>query len=373
MEFLIDIIVILAASLILIILMNYFRLPIIIGLLIVGMIIGPYGLNLIKNTLLIDVLAELGIILLLFILGLELNPKELSMLWGNTLIFSLCEISISFILGLISGLFLGWSFMEAFILGLILSISSTAIIGKTIMSEFKVSVSESRLIISILIVEDLFVVFLLFLMPGLILKEIKILQFLFMSLKAAILIAIIFAVNKFLIPRIIDKICHYEIEIEEVGFLLALTLCLTAAFLSKFLGFSSGLGAFLSGLFLVGKRARFIHEKLRSIKDLFIILFFVSMGMLIDFSFLKFGKTILLIILASIAGKLLGFIAAGYITGFKSKSYKMGLRMIPRGEFSFVIARTSINLGLISPMIFPITGSIVLVTSMLDSLIKRFE
>jgi Kef-type K+ transport system membrane component KefB len=67
MEFLIDIIVILAASLILIILMNYFRLPIIIGLLIVGMIIGPYGLNLIKNTLLIDVLAELGIILLLFI------------------------------------------------------------------------------------------------------------------------------------------------------------------------------------------------------------------------------------------------------------------------------------------------------------------
>jgi len=371
MEFLIDIIVILAASLILIILMNYFRLPIIIGLLIVGMIIGPYGLNLIKNTLLIDVLAELGIILLLFILGLELNPKELSMLWGNTLIFSLCEISISFILGLISGLFLGWSFMEAFILGLILSISSTAIIGKTIMSEFKVS--ESKLIISILIVEDLFVVFLLFLMPGLILKEIKILQLLFMSLKAAILIAIIFAVNKFLIPRIIDKICHYEIEIEEVGFLLALTLCLTAAFLSKFLGFSSGLGAFLSGLFLVGKRARFIHEKLRSIKDLFIILFFVSMGMLIDFSFLKFGKTILLIILASIAGKLLGFIAAGYITGFKSKSYKMGLRMIPRGEFSFVIARTSINLGLISPMIFPITGSIVLVTSMLDSLIKRFE
>jgi CPA2 family monovalent cation:H+ antiporter-2 len=293
------------------------------------------------------------------------------MLWGNTLIFSLCEISISFILGLISGLFLGWSFMEAFILGLILSISSTAIIGKTIMSEFKVS--ESKLIISILIVEDLFVVFLLFLMPGLILKEIKILQFLFMSLKAAILIAIIFAVNKFLIPRIIDKICHYEIEIEEVGFLLALTLCLTAAFLSKFLGFSSGLGAFLSGLFLVGKRARFIHEKLRSIKDLFIILFFVSMGMLIDFSFLKFGKTTLLIILASIAGKLLGFIAAGYITGFKSKSYKMGLRMIPRGEFSFVIARTSINLGLISPMIFPITGSIVLVTSMLDSLIKRFE
>ncbi len=371
MEFLIDIIVVLTASLILIILMNHFRLPIIIGLLIVGMIIGPYGLNLIKNTLLIDVLAELGIILLLFLLGLELNPKELSMLWGNTLIFSLCEISTSFILGLTSGLFLGWSFIEAFILGLILSISSTAIIGKTIMSEFKIS--ESKLIISILIVEDLFVVFLLFLMPGLVLRGIKILQFLFMSLKAAILIAIIFAVNKFLIPRIIDKICHYEIEIEEVGFLLGLTLCLTAASLSKFLGFSSGLGAFLSGLFLVGKRARFIYEKLRSIKDLFIILFFVSMGMLIDFSFLKFGKAILLIILASIAGKLLGFIVAGYIIGFKSKSYKMGLRMIPRGEFSFVIARTSINLGLTSPMIFPITGSIVLVTSILDSLIKRFE
>ena len=371
MEFLIDMVVILIASLLSVILMNRFRLPAVIGLLLAGMIVGPYGLNLIKDSLAIDVLAELGIILLLFLLGLELNPKELSALWGKTLIFALCEISSSFILGLISGLALGWSLIEAFILGSILSISSTAIIGKTIMDEFKLN--ESKLIIAILIVEDLFVVFLLFLMPGLVLKELNPMQFLFTVLKAAILIVTIFVINRFLIPRLIDKICHYDIEVEEAGFLLALTLCLTSAYFSMFLGFSSGLGAFLSGLFLMGKRAHFIHEKLRAIKDLFIVLFFISMGMLIDFSFLRFGKLIFLIILASIIGKLLGFIIAGYITGFKNKGYKMGVTMIPRGEFSFIIARTSINLGIVSSMIFPIAGAIVLITSMFGSLIKHLK
>ncbi|MBS7657968.1 MAG: cation:proton antiporter [Candidatus Bathyarchaeia archaeon] len=372
MDFLIDMVVILIASFLSIILMNRFKLSTVIGLLLTGMIVGPYGLNLVKNSLIVNVLAELGVILLLFLLGLELNPKELTVLWSKTLIFALCEIIFSFSLGLILGLSLGWKLIESFILGSILSISSTAIIGKTIMDEYKIA--ESKLIINILIIEDLFVVFLLFLMPGLVLKEIEAIQFLFMILKAAILITLIFIINKFLMPRIIDQICHYEIEIEEAGFLLALILCLTNAYFSKFLGFSPGLGAFLSGLFLVGKRAYFIREKLRTIKDLFIVIFFISMGMLIDLSFLKLGGIIILIVLISIIGKILGFIVAGYITNFlRNKSYKMGLTMIPRGEFSFVIARTSINLGIVSPTIFPIAGAIVLVTSIIESLIKRLK
>ncbi|MEM3733203.1 MAG: cation:proton antiporter, partial [Candidatus Bathyarchaeia archaeon] len=86
------------------------------------------------------------------------------------------------------------------------------------------------------------------------------------------------------------------------------------------------------------------------------------------------GGIIILIVLISIIGKILGFIVAGYITNFlRNKSYKMGLTMIPRGEFSFVIARTSINLGIVSPTIFPIAGAIVLVTSIIESLIKRLK
>ncbi|MBS7655431.1 cation:proton antiporter [Candidatus Bathyarchaeota archaeon] len=370
MEFLTDIVAILIVSLFLIILMNRFRLPTVTGLLIAGMIIGPYGVSLIKNTLLIDVLGELGVILLLFLLGLELNPKELSLLWNKTLIFALCEISASFILGFILGAALSWSFIESFILASTLSISSTAIIGKIIMDEFKLNAAESKLIISTLIAEDLFAVFLLILMPGLFLNKVNLTQFLFITLKAAILILTIFLATRFLISRVIDKICHYDIEVEEAGFLLSLTLCLTAAYLSKFLGFSPGIGAFLSGLFLLGKRARFIYEKLRLIKDLFIILFFVSMGMLIDFSFLTFGKLVFFVFLASVAGKVLGFITAGAVTGFKNKAYKMGLTMIPRGEFSFIIAKTSISLGIASSLIFPLTGAVVLITSIFGALIK---
>jgi CPA2 family monovalent cation:H+ antiporter-2 len=353
--------------------MHRSRLPTVAGLLIAGMIIGPYGFSLIKNSLLIDVLGELGVILLLFLLGLELNPKELILLWNKTLIFALCEISASFFLGFILGVALNCSFMESFILASILSISSTAIIGKIIMDEFKLNTDESKLIISTLIAEDLFAVFLLILMPGLTLNKVVFNQVLLISLKAAILILLVFLVSRLLLPRVIDKICHYDIEVEEAGFLLSLTLCLIAAYLSEFLGFSPGIGAFLSGLFLVGKRARFIYEKLHLIKDLFIILFFVSMGMLIDFSFLTFGKLIFLVFLVSVAGKLLGFIAAGYITGFKNKACKMGLTMIPRGEFSFIIAKTSISLGATSSSIFPITGAVVLATSIFGSLMRRFK
>jgi len=360
-------------SLFLIILMNRSRLPAVTGLLIAGMIIGPYGLSLIKNTSLIDVLGELGVILLLFLLGLELNPKELSLLWNKTLVFALCEISTSFILGFILGVALSWSFIESFILASILCISSTAVIGKIMIDEFKLNAAESKLIISILIAEDLFAVFLLILMPGLFLTKINLIQFLFIALKAAFLILTIFLATRFLLPRVIDKICHYDIEIEEAGFLLSLTLCLITAYLSKLSGFSPGIGAFLSGLFLVGKRARFIYEKLRLIKDLFIILFFISMGMLIDFSFLTFGKLVFLVFLASVAGKILGFIIAGAITGFKNKAYKMGLTMIPRGEFSFIIAKTSINLGIASSLIFSLTGAVVLTTSIFGALIRRLK
>ncbi|MEM3606224.1 MAG: cation:proton antiporter [Candidatus Bathyarchaeia archaeon] len=373
MEFLIDIVVILIVSLFLIILMSHSRLPTVTGLLVAGMIIGPYGFNLIKNLSLIDALGELGVILLLFLLGLELNPKELTLLWNKTLVFALCEISASFILGFVLGVALSWGFMESFILASILSISSTAIIGKIIMDEFKLNAAESKLIISTLIAEDLFAVFLLILMPGLILNKLILTQFLFITLKAAILILTIFLATRFLLPRIIDKICHYDIEIEEAGFLLSLTLCLTAAYLSKLLGFSPGIGAFLSGLFLLGKRARFIYEKLRLIKDLFIILFFISMGMLIDFSFLSFGKLIFLVFLASIAGKILGFMVAGAITSFKNKAYKIGLTMTPRGEFSFIIAKTSISLGIAPSLIFPLTGAAVLTTSIFGALVRRLK
>ncbi|HID17511.1 TPA: hypothetical protein EYP26_04375, partial [Candidatus Bathyarchaeota archaeon] len=197
-EFISEMSILLGASLGLIFLMKYLRLPTATGVLIAGMVIGPYGLGLVKNLPVINALAELGVILLLFLIGLELNPREVGPLGAKAALLAALEISVSFALGFAVGVALAWSLVDSFVLASILSISSTAIVGKTILDEFKLKLTESQLIVSTLIIEDLFVIFLLVLMPVVLAGAGSPTQLLLVALKAAALISIILPLSNFL-------------------------------------------------------------------------------------------------------------------------------------------------------------------------------
>jgi len=140
------------------------------------------------------------------------------------------------------------------------------------------------------------------------------------------------------------------------------------AILSYLLGFSAATGAFLMGLAIRGKRAKFVHDRIRPIRDLFLVIFFVSMGMLIDPSqFLNVGVVLPVIGLALI-GKYSGSYLGAIVSAERDGANDVAVGMTPRGEFSFIIAREAFCTGAARALIYPIAGTVVIATTLVSAL-----
>jgi len=368
-SFLVELGVIAGSALVFSLLAWRLRLPVALGQLIAGMIIGPFGFRLVTDMTTIQILAEIGIVLLLFIVGLELDPFRLRGLGTKVFVFSVTEISVSFFAGLAAGLILGWSIRESFVLGGVLGVSSTALVAKMLHERRGLSETWASIMMGALVVEDIIAVVILSALPQVAaggspeLSEVGL-----WIIKGMFLILLTVLVGVYLAPRIIDRISQLEVDIDEAGFLLALSLGFAMAILSSTLGFSAGTGAFLMGLVIVGKRARFVYEKIRPIRDLFLIVFFVSMGMLVDPSLLLNMRVMIPIVALALSGKYVGSYLGVLLTGQRTVASDVATRMNPRGEFSFVIAREASSTRAAQALIYPIAGSVVLATTLVTSI-----
>jgi CPA2 family monovalent cation:H+ antiporter-2 len=345
------------------------RLPAALGQLIAGMIIGPYGFKLVMSLTTIEGMAEIGIVLLLFIIGLELDPAELMAMKARVLVFSSTEITISFISGLLAGFLLGWSVRESILLAWVIGISSTALVAKMLYERGAATDSSARMMMSALIIEDIIAVIILSLLPGLatggsvVWSEMGA-----WVMRGVLLIALIFVLGVYVAPRVIDRISQLDLDLDEAGFLLSISLGFGMAVLSSVLGFSAATGAFLMGLAIRGKRARFVHDKARPIRDLFLVIFFVSMGMLVDPSqFLNVGVVLPVVGLALI-GKYFGSYLGAILSAKREGASDIAVGMTPRGEFSFIIAREAFFTGAARALIYPIAGTVVIVTTLVSAL-----
>jgi len=345
------------------------RLPAALGQLIAGMIIGPYGFKLVMSLTTIEGMAEIGIVLLLFIIGLELDPAELMAMKARVLVFSSTEITISFISGLLAGFLLGWSVRESILLAWVIGISSTALVAKILYERGAATDSSARMMMSALIIEDIIAIIILSLLPGLatggsvVWSEMGA-----WIIRGVLLIALIFVLGVYVAPRVIDRISQLDLDLDEAGFLLSISLGFGMAVLSSVLGFSAATGAFLMGLAIRGKRARFVHDKARPIRDLFLVIFFVSMGMLVDPSqFLNVGVVLPVVGLALI-GKYFGSYLGAILSAKREGASDIAVGMTPRGEFSFIIAREAFFTGAARALIYPIAGTVVIVTTLVSAL-----
>jgi CPA2 family monovalent cation:H+ antiporter-2 len=345
------------------------RLPLALGQLVAGIIIGPFGFRFVTDMTTIQILAEVGIVLLLFIVGLELDPFQLRKLGTKVLVFCVTEISVSFFAGMVAGLALGWSIPESFVLAGVVGISSTALVAKMLHERRALSETWASIMMGALVIEDIIAVIILSTLPQVAAGGSPKLPEIGLWIAKAIfliLLTVMFGVH--LAPRVIDRISQLDVDIDEAGFLLALSLGFAMAILSSALGFSAGTGAFMMGLVIVGKRARFIYEKIRPVRDLFLIVFFVSMGMLVDPSqFLNLTVVIPIVglaLLGKYAGSYLGVLLSGQRTGASD----VAIHMNPRGEFSFIIAREASSTGIARALIYPIAGTVVLATTIMTSI-----
>jgi CPA2 family monovalent cation:H+ antiporter-2 len=157
-------------------------------------------------------------------------------------------------------------------------------------------------------------------------------------------------------------------EYKETAFLLALSFGFAFAIFSSYLGFSPAVGAFLMGLMIRGRQAQFVKEKVSPIKDLFVVLFFVSMGTLINIgALLTVTLPIIAVLAVAIFGKFLGCWTGARLSGAKDEATTVGLSMLPRGEFSFIVAQEGTGLGVAAQILYPVAGLVTLISSILSS------
>jgi CPA2 family monovalent cation:H+ antiporter-2 len=370
--FLLDVGIAVAAALLVSLLFYRLGLPMIVGQLVAGMLVGPFGLGLIRDTTAIDFLATLGIILLLFVVGLELDPRKFGKVGSKVLILSTVEFLVAFSVSLLSALSAGWDLGTALFLGSVLGLSSTAIVAKLIFDRYPVHDENFTALMMVMVVEDVIAVFLLFLTPELAGGgQLHASGLLLIAAKGFSLFIASFGFGKYLGPRLINKVSQYELEIGEVAFLLALSFGFLFGVLSDYLGFSPAIGALLVGFFLPVKQSRYVREKILPLKDAFIVFFFLSMGTLIDTSSaLSVGLPVVVILAGAVLGKLVGGFFGARLAQI-GRPLLVGSILVPRGEFSLILAKTGVDAGLVGPQLYPVAGLAVLVTALASPLIDR--
>jgi CPA2 family monovalent cation:H+ antiporter-2 len=353
--------------------MKKIKFPTIIGFILIGMIAGPYGLGIVDDVELINLLAELGIIILLFVVGLEFSLQKLRKAGINAIIVGMSELSIMFFLSYVGAYSFGWSHLEALYLAGILSISSTAI-SLRIMRDLKlVKTKEFNTVITILIVEDLAAVLLLVILgnagAG---AELDVTGVGILVLQSLTFFVIALGLGIKLIPKLLEKI--HGLDIPEGPFITALALGFGLAVLAHFLGQSSAIGAFIMGMIIASsKHSESITKKVLPLRDFFGVIFFVSIGMLVNITVIPSVVWVSIpIIVLAVIGKFVGNFFGASIGGHDvTGASTIGSVMVPRGEFSFIMAKQAVDSGAVRESLYPVTMLVTLATMLCMPLLLK--
>jgi CPA2 family monovalent cation:H+ antiporter-2 len=365
-----DIVIILAVSLPIIFIFKRLHIPSIVGFLIAGMIIGPFGFKLIKGINQIEVMAEVGVILLLFTIGLEVSFSQFKKIKRFLLIAGGFQVIGTIIFGaLLFTLFIP-SINQAIFLGMLLSLSSTAIVLKLLSERGELYSPQGKISLGILIFQDLAIVPMFFLLP--LLKEDSSLSFTDVSIKLLVAfgaLATILILSKFLIPKMMYQLA--KLRMKDAFTIGTILILLGSAYLTHSLGLSFALGAFIAGLILAESD---YHSQILSdmlpLKDAFNSIFFVSVGLLlniqfvIDFPLLIIGATIAVILLKSS----IIILVVLYLKYPFRIALVTGLGLAQIGEFAFVLAQAGTGFNLISGAYY----NVFLATSIFTMILTPF-
>lgn len=380
--FLLDLGIFAAFALLFSLLFARLKISVVPAQIIAGMIAGPYVLGWVRDPVTINDLSAIGIVLLLFIIGLELDPVELRKMASKVGGIAILEVSIAFVLGFASAFYLlRADALQSAVFAMVTSITSTAIVGKVFLERRSSASPEARALIGLMILEDMVaVVFLITLSSltsnGTLLSTDSLIRIASTIAGGIALVIAGYLVATVIAPRIIDYLGAFEEEYEEIPFLFALGLGFFFAVLASAFGYSPGTGAFIIGLSIRGKRSKFLETRLRPIKDLFIVLFFISMGSLIDpVPGLIIGLPLIGVMLLVVLGKFVGGVASAMVflrTRTSRNAFIFGSWLVPRGEFSFVIGQVALSLGVIDTSFFSLIGLVVLVTAVVGPVMQKF-
>jgi CPA2 family monovalent cation:H+ antiporter-2 len=371
----------------------FFKIKQPLGYLFAGMLIGPLsplwawilpdggpssdiigGVGILSDIDALNLFAEIGVILLLFVIGIEFPYAKIKSI-GRVAI-GVGTIGLLSTLGAVfySATALGLNFMDALFISAALSISSTAIIVKIFEEMGKIKKESSILVLGILIVEDVIAVILISSLQSIALVgSVSIESVLVVVLVAAGLIVGTFTLGTRIVPPLIDRVAASEHR--EILLLSVLGVCFGYALLANIVGLSVAIGAFLAGVLVAESKSAEVAKILSSpIKDMFVAIFFISVGALMDVSQLENYIFIAIALIAVATGMKFGgnMIGNFLFRQKRGKSLRSAFALAaPRGEFSIVIVKTGVDIGAVSAFLFPLIGVISIVTAFLSPFLVK--
>jgi CPA2 family monovalent cation:H+ antiporter-2 len=362
-----DLALILCSAAITTLLFKWLKQPVVLGYIIAGLLVGPNFsiFPTIGDIEGIRIWAEIGVIFLLFSLGLEFSFKKMVNIGGNAAITGVFEVACMIGIGYLTGTMLGWPTMDSVFLGGIMAISSTTIIIRAF-DELNVRNRKfAGAVLGVLVIEDLVAVLLLVLLSTMAVhQEVEGSELLFAFGKLMFFLCLWFLAGIFLLPSLLRA--GKKLMSDENVLILSLALCFLMVILATKVGFSAPLGAFIMGSILAETtQAEKIEKLVKSVKNLFGAVFFVSVGMLIDPKLLmNYGGPVVIITLLVIFGKTIFVTLGSLLAGQPLKqAIQSGMSLSQIGEFSFIIATLGLSLHVTSDYLYPIAVGVSVITT----------
>ncbi|MGR3317951.1 MAG: cation:proton antiporter [Candidatus Anammoxibacter sp.] len=367
MALIIDIVIIISASFLFGIFAHKLKQSVIIAYIMVGILVGPNGLGLINKVGEVNSLAEIGVALLMFVIGVEFKFSKIGRIWKIIIFGGIFQIL--FMIGFVYAIskWTGFSTFDAILLGMVGAISSTMIVVKILTEKREMDLLHSRIMVGLLIIQDLAVVIMIFFIINFDkIAEGNTLDFLKVLGISVAAVAGIVVVGRKLLPKVMYLIV--KMKSKEMFLLSIFSFAIGISVTTHLLGLSIALGAFIVGFMLSEAEYNLeISAQIRPLKDIFIVIFFVSVGLFIDpMIILNDVPMVLFIVTLIMFGKFIACAIPTWVFGYDGKTaVRVGMGMMQIGEFSFVMLTMGQQHGYLSSSVFSSTIAAALISIIL--------
>ncbi len=350
LDYLKDLVIIMGLGVGIVAIFHRLKIPTIAGFILAGMMAGPKGLGLVNDMHQVHVLAEIGVALLLFGIGLELPLTRLRRLWRPVLIGGFIQVGLTIIITFLIAQSFDLSWEASLLTGFIVAVSSTAIVLKGLDQRGEIDAPHGRFTMGILIFQDLCVVPMIMIIPFLGDSGEVSTGIISILVRSVLIIGVILFAARLLVPKLLDMVARTRQR--HLFIMTVLLICIGTAWVSANAGISLALGAFLAGLLVGGSGYR--HQAMADIfsfREVFISIFFVSVGMLLDLAAIIPNIVSIVILLTGI---MIGKFMIVFVTGLSMRmpvrvSAMAGTALAQIGEFSFVMLGVATAYQLIEP------------------------
>lgn len=350
------------------------RMPPIIGYLATGIILANYWNDMSSDTEdIVTFLADLGLVLLMFCIGMELNLKKLRRTGGFAILVVLVQVPVMMMGGYLFGILIGWSALQAIFFGAVISGSSTAVITAVLKEQKDLSREEVETLILITVVEDVAQVVILAMATPLLVGEsmdvtaiASLFAMIIIFMVASILIGLLF------IPKVLDWIGNKMPT--EILLITALGACFAMAYLSVLIGMSMAIGAFIMGVIVSqSKMRRNIEKDVTPMKDIFMAMFFISIGLKISPGMLLDNLPLIIVIVLIYAVLKFSSIILAFFLGDRPlrSTFISACSLIAMGEFSFIIAKEALDAGVVDESFYSSVIGAALITMIILPFLSR--